>query len=79
MGFTTIQIRKETREKLNGLRFYRRTTYDEVIEALVSLIPSGDDEGDYTEEFRASLLRSLTDMRSGRTYSSTEVKKRLGV
>ncbi len=76
---TTIQISKETREKLNGLKFYRRATYDEIIDALVNLVPSGDNEGEYTDEFRASLLRSLTDMKSGRSYSSVEVRKRLGV
>ena len=78
MEMTTIQISKETREKLNGLRFYRRATYDEIIEALVGLVPKGDSEGEYTAEFRASLLRSLTDMRSGRSYSSDQVKKKLG-
>ncbi len=79
MDYTTIQISKVTREKLSRLKPYKRATYDETIEALISLIPEGDEEGNYTEEFRASLLRGLFDIRTGRTYSSSEVKKRLGL
>ncbi len=79
MNYTTIQISKATREKLSRLKPYRRATYDETIEALISLIPGGDEEGNYTEEFRTSLLRGLLDIRAGRTYSSSEVRKRLGL
>lgn len=79
MGYTTIRISRATREKLSRLKPYKRATYDETIEALISLIPEGDEEGNYTEEFRTSLLRGLLDIRTGRTYSSSEVKKRLGL
>ena len=77
MDYTTIQISKVTREKLSRLKPYERATYDETIEALISLISEGDEEGKYTEEFRTSLLRGMLDIRRGRTYSSSEVKKRL--
>ena len=79
MEYTTIQISKATREKLSRLKPYKRTTYDELIEALISLIPEGDDEGRYSEEFRTSMLRGLLDIRMGRTYTSSEVRKRLGL
>ena len=79
MGYTTIRISRAMREKLSRLKPYKRATYDETIEALISLIPEGDEEGNYTEEFRTSLLRGLLDIRTGRTYSSSEVKKRLGL
>lgn len=73
--YTTIQINKNTREKLNKLKPYKRATYDEIIEALMALIPEGDEEGRYTVEFRASLLRGLLDMKHGHTYSTSEVKR----
>lgn len=79
MPYTTIQITKETRKKLGKLRFYKNATYDEIINALMDLIPKNDDEGTYTDEFRASLLRGLLDINIGRTYTNAEVKKRLGV
>jgi hypothetical protein len=79
MVYTTIQITKATRENLNKLKPYKRATYDEVIDALMALIPEGDEEGKYTSDFRASLLRGLLDIKSGRTYTTAEVKKQLGI
>ena len=77
--FTTIQLEKTTRERLNKLKLYKRATYDEIINALMDLIPEEDDEGRYTSEFKASLLRSLLDIKHGRTYSSGEVRSKLGL
>jgi hypothetical protein len=79
MQLTTIQVRTTTREGLNKLKIYKRITYDEIISALMALIPKGDDEGEYTEEFRTALFRGLLDIRSGRTHSAAEVRKRLGL
>lgn len=76
--YTTIQINKATREKLNELKLYKKATYDEIIEALIDLVPEGDEEGKYSSEFRASLLRGLLDIKHGRTYGHDEVKKRIG-
>jgi len=79
MSYTTIQIDSETRDRLTKLKAYARGTYDELLNALLDLVPSGDDEGEYTDEFRASLFRGLIDIKHGRTYSADEVRKRLGL
>jgi hypothetical protein len=79
MENTTIQISRATREKLNSLRAHKRMTYDELLNALMSLVPEGDEEGMYSEEFRASLLRSLLDVKDKKMHSSEEVKKKLGI
>lgn len=79
MGYTSIQIDTKTRERLAGLKSYARETYDELLNALMDLIPSEDDEGKYTDEFRASLLRSLLDIKHGKVHSMEEVKKTLGI
>lgn len=79
MAYTSIQISPETREMLSRLKSSKRETYDELLRMLIDLVPSGDDEGEYTDEFRASLLRSLSDIKHGRTYSAEEVKKQLGI
>jgi len=79
MGYTSIQIDTKTRERLAGLKSYDRETYDELLNALMDLIPSEDDEGKYTDEFRASLLRSLLDIKHGKVHSMEEVKKTLGI
>ena len=79
MDYTTIQISRSTREKLNRLRAYKRMTYDELLNALMSLIPEGDDEGVYTDDFRSSLLRGLLDVKEKKTRTVEEVKKQLGI
>ncbi len=76
--YTTIQITKNTREKLNGLKLYRKATYDEIIGALIDMIPEKDEEGRYTTEFRASLLRGFLDIKHGRTHTLKEMKERFG-
>ena len=79
MSYTTIQVTSETKHKLAELKTDERETYDELINVLLDLIPSKDDEGAYTNEFRASLLRGLLDLRRGRVYSDEEVRKKLGI
>lgn len=79
MSHTTIQITEETRERLAKLKTYVRGTYDEVLNTLLDLVPSGDEEGEYTEEFKASLLRSLADIKHGRVHSIADVRKKLGI
>ncbi len=54
-------------------------TYDELLNALMSLVPEGDDEGVYTEDFRASLLKGLLDLKEKKTHTTEEVKKQLGI
>lgn len=79
MAYTTIQISEETREKLARLKSSARGTYDDLLNALLDLVPDKDDEGEYTDDFKASLLRSLADLRHGRTYSADDVRRRLGL
>ena len=43
------------------------------------LVPEGDDEGKYTEEFRVGLLNARLDLMRGNVISHSEAKKRLGL
>lgn len=79
MSYTTIQITEETRAKLSKLKATERETYDQLIQSLLGIVPSADDEGEYTEEFKASLIRALNDAKRGRVHSMEEVRKALGV
>lgn len=79
MAYTTIQIEESTRTRLAELKISTRETYDQLLNALLDLVPSGDEEGKYTKEFRASLVRALADVKHGRTYSSEDVRKSLGL
>ena len=79
MEYTTIQIGKSTRKALAGIKQSRRETYDEVIHKLLALIPAGDDEGEYTDEFRVELLNARLDLERGNTISHDVVKKQVGL
>jgi hypothetical protein len=78
MDYTPVQISRSTREKLNGLRAHKRMTYDELLNALMSLIPEGDEEGVYSEDFGASLLGSFLEVKEKKIYTTDEVKKIIG-
>lgn len=79
MTTTSIQIDSKTRAKLARLKSSSRETYDELLNKLLSLIPEGDEEGKYSDEFRAKLLNARMDTAAGRVYSTDEVKRRLGL
>ena len=79
MAYTTIQIKKETRGRLEQLKESQRETYDQLLNKLLELVPTGDDEGKYTEEFRTGLLNAKLQLKKGTTISHEKVKKRLGL
>jgi len=79
MSYTTIQINVNTRKRMNNLKDTLRQTYDEILNTLMDLVPSGDDEGKYSDEFKASMLRGMSDIKHGRTRSLDEVKQTLGI
>ena len=79
MSYTTIVLPIKTRVELAGLKAYKREAYYETIQRLMSLVPKGDDEGDYSDEFRASLFRGMEDIDKGRVISHEELKKRCGL
>ena len=74
---TTIQVSSKTRKRLARLKATSRETYDEVLNKLLALVPEGDEEGLYTQSFRAGLLRARLDFKDGRVVDHERVKKRL--
>ncbi|MFH0961474.1 MAG: hypothetical protein V1820_02215 [archaeon] len=80
MAYTTIQILAETREKLSKLKGSKRETYDELLNKLVSLVPAGDEEGEYTEDFRIGILNARIQLRrKEETHTQEEAKRKLGI
>jgi chorismate synthase len=75
---TTIQISQATRARLAKMKSSNES-YDSLINALLDIVPTGDGEGEYTDDFRASMARALIDIRKGRTHSLEDVKRQLGL
>lgn len=79
MAYTTIQIAAETREKLSKLKQSERETYDQLLNKLLQLVPEGDEEGNYTDDFRLGLLNARLDYLAGRAIPHERLKKQLGL
>lgn len=79
MAYTSIQISPKTKEKLASLKGSSRQTYDDVLSMLLELVPEGDEEGNYTSDFRAGLLRAKIQIARGQTISHERLMKKLGL
>ena len=75
----TIQLAPETRERLARLKQSPRETYDELLNKVLDLVPTGDEEGACRAAFRVGLLNARLDIRAGRTVRHEDLKRRLGV
>ncbi len=50
-----------------------------MINKLMRLIPTKDDEGEYTDEFRAQLLNARIGLNEGKLVGMAEVERSLGL
>lgn len=70
---------RETRKKIAGLKESNRETYDQVLEKLLALIPNEDDEGIFSDSFKAGMLNAKVEIRTGKTISHKKLKEQLGL
>ena len=75
----TIQLAFETRERLARLKQSPRETYDELLNKVLDLVPTGDEEGADRAAFRVGLLDARLDIRASRTVRHEDLKRRLGL
>lgn len=74
MEMTMIKVRKETAERLKGLKDYKSQTYDEVINMVIAI-----KSDELSNEDLLNIQAGLNDIKRGRVYSSREVARRLGI
>ncbi len=79
LGSTTIRLENTTKRELEALREHKRESFDEVINKLLVLVPEGDEEGKYKDEFRAGLLEALFEAKQGKVIPFERVKKEAGL
>ena len=75
MAMTTVQLRAETKQKLDDLKLHPRETYDELIDRLADA--AYDDESLSDEELGA-VRESENDIKAGRVRSLRDIMKDLG-
>jgi len=73
---STMYIRQDLKDRLNGLKRHPKESYNDVIERLVSL--AVDDEP-LSEEAIKGLEEALQDIKKGNLISEEVIKKKYGV
>ena len=73
---TTIQIKRDLKDRLTSLKLYPNESYDSVIRRLSEL--AIDDEP-LSKETIERIEASLKDIKEGKVYTMEEVKKRIGI
>ena len=73
---TTIQVHRTLKDKLEKLKVHPRESYEKVIERLIS---GGIDDEPLSEEEIKGIEQGLADIKAGRTYTTKELKKKLGI
>ena len=73
---TTIQIKKDLKERLNALRLYPNESYDSVIRRLSEL---AEDEEPLSKDTIEKIEMSLKDIKEGMVHTTDEVRKRLKI
>ena len=76
---TTVTLNKQTREKLENVKEHPRETLDETINRLLNYYQFGDDEGEYTEDFKKRLVEADRQIKKGQTVSLEDIAKKHGL
>ncbi|HEX9846666.1 MAG TPA: hypothetical protein VGA92_09450 [Candidatus Nitrosotenuis sp.] len=74
--YTSIQIEKEIKARLDKLKNHPRETYNEV---LVRLLKIAQDDDILSPAVIKNIEEGIADIKAGRVYSSAQVKKKLGL
>jgi predicted transcriptional regulator len=75
MAMTTVQLRSDTKEKLDDLKIHPRETYDELIGRLAD---AAYDDEELSDEEIAGIKESEEDIKAGRVRSLRDIMKDLG-
>lgn len=72
---TTVQLRPETKKKLDTLKLHPRETYDELINRLAD---AAYDDEDLSDNEHKDIRESENDIQAGRVRSLRDIMKDLG-
>ncbi len=79
MASSMVRLETSTKKELEALKEHQRESFDDVISKLLALVPEGDEEGKYSDEFRAGLLEAHFEAKQGKLIPFDKVKKELGL
>ena len=73
MTISTIQIKEETKKRLQSMKLHPRETYEEIIERMI------EDLSELNEETRAEIEEARKEIESGKFVTHEQLKKDLGL
>lgn len=76
-NITTIQIKEETKNKLESLKDYPRESYEEVINKLLEIV--AEENMELSEETKREIEKARKEFKLGKGISFEEVRKKAGI
>ncbi len=73
MAVSTIQVKEETKKRLQSMKLHPRETYEEVIERLI------EDLSELDEKTMVEIEESRKEIESGKFVTHEQLKKDLGL
>ncbi|MHB8359823.1 MAG: DUF7557 family protein [Thermoplasmataceae archaeon] len=73
MTISTIQIKEETKKRLQSMKLHPRETYEDVIERLI------EDLSELDEETKVEIEEARNEIASGKFVTHEQLKKDLGL
>ncbi len=71
MAISTIQVKEETKKKLQSMKLYPRETYEEVIERII------EDLNELNDKTKMEIEQARKDIESGKYVTHEKLKKDL--
>ena len=77
---STIVLSKKLKHELADFKQYDRETYEDVIGRILHIAQEADESKlELSEETKKGIARGKEDFKKGRTYTTDELKKKLGL
>lgn len=73
MAVTTIQLSSEMKKTLEGMKMYRRETYEEVLERVL------EDLRELSEQTKKEIEQAVREIKAGKYRTHDQLKAELGV
>ncbi len=78
--YTTILVHKETREKLAGMRDYKRESYEEVINKLIIVYDKlMAAKGELSDKTKEDVAEARKQIRAGKGITTKKLLAELGI
>lgn len=79
VNVTTVKLGVKTKKALDSFKEYKNESYDEVVNKLIYIVNTLDDEPPLSKQAKARIEIARSEIRAGDFYTEEEMAKRLGL